>query len=410
MKKTKLIFTLTLIISLMLISTVVTFASDNITVLLDGQQIDFDVHPITINNRTMVPVRAIFEALGAKVDWDEPTQTITATRQNDTIELTINSSTMNVNNTIKTLDTPAIMHGDRTLVPVRAISEAFDCQVGWDEKIKTVSIINSKSEFTMVYAPNGRSRAIPKNEVDSYLNVGWYRNKELTDNLTDEKIYNKLKSRGEASAYSCAETVVRNLHKNPDSVRILNREIIDSDKYLRYIVKIEATGMNAAGGYVTDDFYIMLRINPALDGTFTYYTGSILGYEYPYTNSNKEKFEWGIKPADFSLASLPKNAEIVSVKQIVAFPEKYLGKYVTITENFEIGINYMKDKYFHSYPLDNKGYAMTEASIDIHYTYVENLEECVMSEDDRIFKVTGYVRTFSNSTDAYIDASIIEFK
>ncbi len=53
---------------------------------------------------------------------------------------------------------------------------------------------------------------------------------------------------------------------------------------------------------------------------------------------------------------------------------------------------------------------MTEASIDIYYKYAENLEECALSEDDRIFKVTGYVRTFSNSTDAYIDATIIDFK
>ncbi len=356
MKKAKQILAILLALTIMMTSSMAVFASKNITVLIDGEQIDFDVQPTTINDRTMVPVRAIFESLGATVDWDENTKTVTAKREDKTVKLTIDSKTMYVNDKTKKLDSPATIFGTRTLVPIRAISEAFGCQVGWDSKSSLVSIIDNASEFTMIYAANNRSRAVQNNSVEDYLDVGWYRDKELTDNLTDTQIYNKLKSRGEASAYSCAETVIRELAKNPDSVRVLDRKIVDSDKYLRYIVKLEVSAMNSMGGYVTDDYYIMLRVNPSLDGTFTYYTGSLLGYEYPYTDSQKQAFEWGIKPADFKITALPKNAEVVSVKQIVAFPEKYVGKYVTIEEDFKIGINYMKDKYFYSYPLDNKGY------------------------------------------------------
>lgn len=73
----------------------------------------------------MVPLRAIFEALGATVDWNDATQTVTSTKGNTTISLTINNPTMYVNGTSVALDSPACLVGARTLVPVRAISEAF---------------------------------------------------------------------------------------------------------------------------------------------------------------------------------------------------------------------------------------------------------------------------------------------
>lgn len=117
-------------------------ASNNneIEVFVQYKKISFDVKPRLINDRTMVPLRAIFETLGARVDWDEATQTVTAYRGDVTIELTIGDSYMYVNGYSVYLDSPAVKIDDRTLVPVRAISESFGCEVEWYEDKELVSI------------------------------------------------------------------------------------------------------------------------------------------------------------------------------------------------------------------------------------------------------------------------------
>lgn len=69
-------------------------ADEDIKVTLDGKALSFDVPPQIINDRTMVPLRAIFEALGASVDWNQATKTVTSTKGDTTIKLTIDSNTM----------------------------------------------------------------------------------------------------------------------------------------------------------------------------------------------------------------------------------------------------------------------------------------------------------------------------
>ena len=113
---------------------------NTITVMLNGSPIDFDQPPIIKDDRTLVPLRAIFEALGAAVSWDDATQTVTAVRGDKTVSLTIGSQTLYVGQSAVTLDVPAQLVNDRTLVPVRAISAAFDYQVDWDDELQQVSI------------------------------------------------------------------------------------------------------------------------------------------------------------------------------------------------------------------------------------------------------------------------------
>lgn len=102
-----------------------------IDVNINGTYLDFDVDPIMQNDRVMLPMRKIFEYLGASVDWNDSSQTVTAQKGSTTIKLTVNSSTMFVNNKQVTLDAPAIMVNNRTLVPVRAVSEALGASVAW---------------------------------------------------------------------------------------------------------------------------------------------------------------------------------------------------------------------------------------------------------------------------------------
>lgn len=124
-------------------------AENDIQVKLDGKTLSFDVPPQIINDRTMVPLRAIFEALGATVDWNQETKTVTSTKGDTTIKLTIDSNTMYVNDNTVTLDSPACVVDDRTLVPVRAISEAYNTKVDWNGDTRTVVI--SSNTVTLLY-------------------------------------------------------------------------------------------------------------------------------------------------------------------------------------------------------------------------------------------------------------------
>lgn len=113
---------------------------DTIAVVLDGEEIEFDQPPVAENGRTLVPLRKIFEALGASVEWDGQTQTVISQKGDITIKLTLGEKTMYVNETAHELDVSAKAISGRTLVPVRAISQAMNCKVDWDGATKTVII------------------------------------------------------------------------------------------------------------------------------------------------------------------------------------------------------------------------------------------------------------------------------
>lgn len=111
-----------------------------ITVMVGGNKVIFDQNPVVKDSRTLVPLRAIFEALGATVNWNPETMTVTSTLGDITVSLTIGSNILTVNGQDITLDVPADVLNGRTLVPVRAISEAFKCNVDWNGDTRTVSI------------------------------------------------------------------------------------------------------------------------------------------------------------------------------------------------------------------------------------------------------------------------------
>lgn len=113
-------------------------ATSGVKVVLNGKEISFDVQPQIINGRTMVPMRAIFEALGAKVEWNNDTRTATGTKTGIVVSLTIDETTMYKNFYPILLDTPAQLVDGRTLVPVRAISESFGVDVKWDGATQSV--------------------------------------------------------------------------------------------------------------------------------------------------------------------------------------------------------------------------------------------------------------------------------
>ena len=114
--------------------------SDDITVEISGREIDFDQEPIIYNERTMVPMRKIFEELGASVSWDQKTLTATGKKGDRKVKVSVGKKTMYVNNKSVALDTAPIILSDRTLVPARAVAEGLGCEVEWDGKYRLVSI------------------------------------------------------------------------------------------------------------------------------------------------------------------------------------------------------------------------------------------------------------------------------
>jgi len=118
----------------------VVVATPSITIKIDGELLHTDVPPVIIDGRTMVPLRAIFEALGIDVEWIAETRTIIGTTEDTRIELTVDSTTALVNGEVVTLDVPATIMDGRTLVPVRFIAESTGAGVEWEARTRTVLI------------------------------------------------------------------------------------------------------------------------------------------------------------------------------------------------------------------------------------------------------------------------------
>ena len=119
-------------------------------VTLNGEIVDcasYGQEATIVDGRTMVPLRAIFEALGATVEWEQETKTVTSVLDKTEIKLTIGENVLLKNGEEIQLDVPALIMNGRTLVPVRAISEAFGVYVEWDSETRTVLLTAAYKEY-----------------------------------------------------------------------------------------------------------------------------------------------------------------------------------------------------------------------------------------------------------------------
>lgn len=115
-----------------------------ISVKLDNVDLVFDQSPMLINDRTMVPIRVIFEAMGYTVEWNAETQTARSIKGNDKIIVQLNNNVIKytVNGEVGeyVCDVVPQIVSDRTLVPARAVAESAGCTVEWNGEIQLVSI------------------------------------------------------------------------------------------------------------------------------------------------------------------------------------------------------------------------------------------------------------------------------
>lgn len=117
-----------------------TIEKDPYFVEVNGNYLRMDQPPISEDGRILVPLRAIFEAMDATVKWNSAASTITAEKGNLTIRLTVGEKTAWVNGQKLAIDVPPAIVNNSALVPVRFISESLGATVDWDAISKTITI------------------------------------------------------------------------------------------------------------------------------------------------------------------------------------------------------------------------------------------------------------------------------
>lgn len=122
------------------------FAEGEISLFINGRKIDCDVPVQIVNDRTLCPTRAVFDAFGASVSWDGEKKQVTIKGGTDEISLTVGSNTAYVGTKSVTLDCAPVIISDRCMVPVRFIGETLGCKVEWEDKTKSVYIIKEENK------------------------------------------------------------------------------------------------------------------------------------------------------------------------------------------------------------------------------------------------------------------------
>ena len=121
------------------------------SIIYDGQELDFDVAPVNDDGTVIVPMRAIFEALGASVKWDQETQTVSAKKNSKVYTMTLGSNDISVSKDDEVINTVTAEKAmqiveDRTMIPLRALAELFGLEVSWDGDTSTVTIAKSEED------------------------------------------------------------------------------------------------------------------------------------------------------------------------------------------------------------------------------------------------------------------------
>jgi len=129
-------------------------AGSQISVAVDGQTVPLDQPAVMSGGRVMVPLRGVFERLGASVSFNSIQQSVTASRGTTLIELFMNSTRTIVNGAEGSLDAPPLMMGSRILVPLRFVSEALGADVQWQAYNNSVNILSRTGGADLPYLPS----------------------------------------------------------------------------------------------------------------------------------------------------------------------------------------------------------------------------------------------------------------
>lgn len=126
---------------------VISLQIDNPLMKVNGNELEIDegrgTTPVVLNNRTLVPIRAIIDALGGSVEWINETRSVVLIIENDKVELFIDKNEAYYNGALTMLDVPPMVINERTMLPIRFVAESFNLSVAWDNNTKTVFIVKN---------------------------------------------------------------------------------------------------------------------------------------------------------------------------------------------------------------------------------------------------------------------------
>ena len=152
------------------------FASENFTISMqidnpimtvNGTEEEIDpglgTVPVIKEGRTIVPIRAIIEAMGGTVGWEQETQTVSLNYGEDEIRLAIDSTIAYLNNKSAVLDSAPVIINGRTMLPIRFIAESFKFNVDWEQETQTVTITKTAAEDALIESPEEAESASEMN-------------------------------------------------------------------------------------------------------------------------------------------------------------------------------------------------------------------------------------------------------
>lgn len=162
--------------SFLLALLLLTSTAGAVDLYVDTAKVETDTPPTVVDGRTLVPVRAIFEAIGATVTWDAATSTATGICGDTIVSIQIDNTTAYVNGEPRTLDVPAQLINGRTMVPARFISESMGCDVTWDGNTGTAAVAYQLKGRKLYATPTGE-----RYHYDGSCNGGTYYETSLAE-------------------------------------------------------------------------------------------------------------------------------------------------------------------------------------------------------------------------------------
>lgn len=171
MKHLKFILILTLIISLAIPPT---FASDDITVTIDGNEISFETEPERNGSTIMVPMKEFFEAMGARILWIESQRLVVAFKDNTHMKLQLGNNLAYRNGNKFMLESEPYISDGHTLVPIQIIAETFNMMPQWDEDTNTLALTGSEDNAGLKLFPDGIYKTRPINELGITISIPYH--------------------------------------------------------------------------------------------------------------------------------------------------------------------------------------------------------------------------------------------
>jgi hypothetical protein len=240
-------------------------AAKKISVYVDGVKLNPLQAPTMIKGRTMLPMRAIFEAFNAQILWNQQTKTVTAIRNDIKVVLKVGSKTATVNNQSVALDVPAQLLSGTTMVPVRFVSETLGAEVYWNQQTQTVNIVTSKpvptnpiptspvNAVSYVTLQNvgrngdGRDLQVSFPKVDRESDVSEYRVLIVkSSNSYGLTLSQAISNRNYTSVRPSGINQVVNL---ASQTRDVNGDVLNANQsYNAYVITVGRNGANALSG------------------------------------------------------------------------------------------------------------------------------------------------------------------